>query len=117
MPLGDCTPANKSSCQGQSVPSSSQRTRAATPASHHPGPDAPPLRQACVPAPSVTDTTGAGDCFTAAFAVATLEGAAPAAALRFASAAAAICVSWPGAMPSLPARGEVEALLAQVEGL
>ncbi len=59
----------------------------------------------------VVDTTGAGDCFTAAYAVAVLEGKAGAEALRFASAAACICVQRKGAMPSLPARQEVDALL------
>ena len=70
------------------------------------------LRQACVPAPQVVDTTGAGDCFTAAFAVATLEGMAPERALLFASAAASLCVRKAGAMPSMPSREEVDALLA-----
>jgi len=58
------------------------------------------------------DTTGAGDCFTAAFGVALMEGMPAAAALRFASAAACICVQRMGAMPSLPSRAEVDALLA-----
>jgi ribokinase len=60
----------------------------------------------------VVDTTGAGDCFTAAFAVALLEGKTGADALRFASAAASICVQRKGAMPSMPSRAEVTALLA-----
>lgn len=55
---------------------------------------------------------GAGDCFTATYAVAVLEGLAPQEALRFASAAACICVQRKGAMPSLPSRAEVDALLA-----
>lgn len=55
---------------------------------------------------------GAGDCFTASYATAILEGQAPAAALRFASASACLCVQSMGAMPSLPARQEVDALLA-----
>jgi sugar/nucleoside kinase (ribokinase family) len=62
---------------------------------------------ACAPA-----RPGAGDCFTATFAVAVLEGKAPGAALAFASAAASICVTRKGAMPSMPARPEVEALLS-----
>ncbi|KAI8473299.1 MAG: Ribokinase-like protein [Monoraphidium minutum] len=78
---------------------------------HLPGPGAPALRQAAVPAPKVVDTTGAGDCFTAAFAVALLEGLEPQAALRFASAAASICVGRAGAMPSLPSVEEVQELL------
>jgi bifunctional ADP-heptose synthase (sugar kinase/adenylyltransferase) len=75
------------------------------------GPGEEPLRQAAVLAPHVVDTTGAGDCFTAAYAVATLEGKAPRDALLFASAAASICVTRAGAMTSLPSREEVEALL------
>lgn len=74
----------------------------------------PPLLQACVRAPKVVDTTGAGDCFTAAFAVAVLEGREPQDALRFASAAASICVQRPGAMPSLPSADEVQQLLASL---
>jgi ribokinase len=67
-----------------------------------------------VPAPRVIDTTGAGDCFTAAFAVARLEGQPPPRALLFASAAASLCVRRAGAMPSLPDRAEVDALLAEL---
>ncbi len=58
-------------------------------------------------------TPGAGDCFTATYAVAVLEGKAPAEALQFASAAASICVQRKGAMPSLPARTEVDELLSK----
>ena len=77
-----------------------------------PGVSAPAVRQACVPAPQVVDTTGAGDCFTAAYVVAVLEGLPPAGALRFASAAASLCVRQLGAIPSLPGRAEVDELLA-----
>lgn len=70
------------------------------------------MRQRALRAEKVVDTTGAGDCFTAAFAVAFLEGRAPEEALLFASAAACICVQRLGAMPSLPSRAEVDALLA-----
>lgn len=64
------------------------------------------------PEGAVVDTTGAGDCFTAAFAVARFaEGRTDAEALRFASAAACLCVQRRGAQPSMPRRGEVEALL------
>ena len=59
------------------------------------------------------DTTGAGDCFTASFGVALMEGQTHAAAMRFASAAACLCVQRMGAMPSLPTRAEVDALLAR----
>lgn len=62
-------------------------------------------------AADVVDTTGAGDCFTASYAVALVEGCAPQERLRFASAAAAICVSQLGAMPAMPDRAAVEALL------
>lgn len=61
----------------------------------------------------VVDTTGAGDTFCAALVVALAERQDPAKALRFASAAAALAVTKPGAQPSLPRRAEVEALLAR----
>ena len=57
------------------------------------------------------DTTAAGDCFNGAFAVGLLEGRSPAESARFAAAAAAVSVTREGAQPSLPARGDVEALL------
>jgi ribokinase len=56
------------------------------------------------------DTTAAGDAFNGALAVAVTEGRQLAAALRFASAAAAITCTRRGAQVSLPARGEVERL-------
>jgi ribokinase len=70
-----------------------------------------PLRQSVFPV-SVVDTTGAGDCFTAAYAVAMSEGLPESQRLRFAAAAAAICVTGLGAMPSMPDRRSVERLLA-----
>lgn len=57
------------------------------------------------------DTTGAGDVFTGAFAARLAEGAAPEAAARFASTAAGIAVTRPGAAASAPSRAETEALL------
>jgi len=60
----------------------------------------------------VVDTTGAGDCFTAAYATAVQEGQDARAALQFAAAAAGICVTMPGALPSLPWRADVDMLLA-----
>lgn len=59
------------------------------------------------------DSVGAGDCFNGAFAVALLEGREPIEAARFASAAAAISVTRPGAQASMPTRSEVEELLRQ----
>ena len=57
------------------------------------------------------DTTAAGDAFTGAFACAIGEGQALAAALEFATAAAALSVTRLGAQSSLPDRAAVEALL------
>ena len=59
---------------------------------------------------SVVDTTGAGDCFRAAFTVALLKGAQPAECLHSAAAAAAVCIQRKGAMPSMPSVGDVEAI-------
>lgn len=61
----------------------------------------------------VVDTTGAGDTFCGALAVALAEGQVPEQALRFASAAAALAVTRAGAQPSLPRRAQVEALLKE----
>lgn len=72
-----------------------------------------PLRQGIFRVP-VVDTTGAGDCFTAAYVVAMLEGRPEADRLRFAAAAAALCVGKLGAMPAMPARAAVDAFLAGV---
>jgi ribokinase len=59
------------------------------------------------------NTVGAGDCFNGAFAAALLEGNDPFAAARFASAAAAISVTRPGAQASMPTRAEVDLFLSQ----
>ncbi len=65
-------------------------------------------QKAChVDASSVVDTTGAGDCFTAAFAVAMLEGKSDQEAMAFASKAASICIQRRGAIPSMPTRQEM----------
>lgn len=61
----------------------------------------------------VVDTTGAGDTFCGALAVALAEGQTPEHALRFASAAAALAVTRPGAQPSLPRRAQVDAMLGE----
>ena len=59
----------------------------------------------------VADSTAAGDAFNGALAVALAEGRPMQEALRFASAAAAISVTLPGAQAAMPARAEVEAFL------
>lgn len=56
----------------------------------------------------VVDTTAAGDAFVGALATALGEGLPLSAAVRFASAAAAISVTRAGAQPSLPYREEVD---------
>jgi len=61
---------------------------------------------------SVVDTTGAGDAFNGALAVALAERRAMAEALRFANAAAALACTRRGAQPSMPMRREVERLMA-----
>lgn len=58
----------------------------------------------------VVDTTGAGDAFSAAFAVAIHEGATIREAARFATAAAAFTVTREQVIPSLPYRADVDRL-------
>jgi ribokinase len=58
------------------------------------------------------DTTAAGDVFCGSLAVALSEGQVLPAALRFASAAAALAVTVLGAQPSAPTREAIEELLA-----
>ncbi|UPT22755.1 ribokinase [Thermobifida alba] len=55
------------------------------------------------------DTTGAGDTFCGAFAVARAEGRDPEEALRFAARAAALSVRRQGASTSMPTRAEIDA--------
>ena len=64
-----------------------------------------------VPGGTIVDGTAAGDAFRAAFAVALVEKLPIQQCLQVASAAGAIAVSKMGAVPSLPTRGEVLALL------
>jgi len=59
------------------------------------------------------DTTGAGDCFLGYFLAARDAGAAPEAALRRATAAAAIKVTRPGASEGIPTAAEVTAFLEE----
>lgn len=78
--------------------------------------DGSTLTQPAILAPIVLDTTGAGDTFTAAYAVALVEGQSSPDCLQFASAAASLCVRVKGAMPSMPERAAVRELLARTEG-
>lgn len=66
-----------------------------------------------LPARRVTavDTTGAGDTFCGAFAAAIAEGVDYEAAGHFATAAAALSVQSHGAVPSIPLRADIEAVL------
>lgn len=68
-----------------------------------------------VPAPEVTavDTTGAGDTFVGALAVALGEGRAMPEALGWASDAAALSVQRPGAVAAMPYRAEIDAAAAK----
>ncbi|CAL9215307.1 unnamed protein product [Arabidopsis halleri] len=70
-----------------------------------------PIQQSIIAAAQVVDTTGAGDTFTAAFAVAMVEGKPHEECLRFAAAAASLCVQVKGAIPSMPDRTSVLKLL------
>lgn len=58
------------------------------------------------------DSTAAGDVYCGALAVALTEGKGFADAVKFATAAAAICVTRLGAQPSAPRRDEIDAFLA-----
>ncbi len=60
----------------------------------------------------VVETTGAGDAFNGGFAAALARGTPPLEAVRFGCATAAISVTRAGTAPSMPARAEIEALLA-----
>jgi ribokinase len=61
---------------------------------------------------TVVDTTGAGDAFAAAFAVALAEGLPDLDAVRWGCAAGAHMVEHPGVVPGLPTRAQLEARLA-----
>lgn len=73
-----------------------------------------PIKQPIISAARVLDTTGAGDTFTAAFAVALVEGKTKEECMRFAAAAASLCVQVKGAIPSMPDRASVLHLLQTV---
>jgi len=68
-------------------------------------------RVPAVHAGAPVETTGAGDAFNGALAVALREGLDILAATRFACAAAGISVTRPGTSASMPTRAEVDALL------
>ena len=70
------------------------------------------IRQAAVPVRPV-DTTAAGDAYTGFFLAGALSGRGMEWAMEYASAAAAIAVTRPGAAPSIPSREEV---LAEMGG-
>ncbi|KAH7543929.1 hypothetical protein JRO89_XS15G0063000 [Xanthoceras sorbifolium] len=73
-----------------------------------------PIKQPIISAARVLDTTGAGDTFTAAFAVALVEGKSKEECLKFAAAAASLCVQVKGAIPGMPDRKSVLKLLQSV---
>ena len=58
------------------------------------------------------DTTAAGDSFCGALCARLAAGDELHTALRFAAAAGALCATKAGAVPSIPTRAEIEALLA-----
>jgi ribokinase len=60
------------------------------------------------------DTTGAGDAFTAAFAVALAEGLSDLEAVRWGCAAGAHMVEHPGVVPGLPTRAQLDLRLGAV---
>jgi ribokinase len=72
-----------------------------------------------VPAPSVEaiDTVGAGDAFNGALAVALAEGRSIAEAATWATAAAALAVTQPGAQSALPFRAAIDGLASQTQTL
>ena len=72
--------------------------------------------QRAYPPPVLVDTTGAGDCFRANFAVAFVEGKGWGDCLSFAAAAAALCISKKGTLPSMPSRNEIVAFEASQRG-
>ena len=69
------------------------------------------VARAAAPRVDAVDGTAAGDAFTACLVVSRLEGREWGEALRRACAAGALAASRPGAQPSLPTAGEVDAML------
>jgi ribokinase len=62
----------------------------------------------------VVDTTGAGDAFAAAFAVALIEGRSCVEAARFAVAASNLAVTGLGAQPAYPSREDIERMMQRL---
>ena len=75
--------------------------------------NADPVHVRPVPVKAV-DTTAAGDAFNGAFAVALSEGRSAVESAEFAAAAAALSVTRRGAQPSMPMRGEIDAISQHV---
>ena len=73
--------------------------------------DGEEVARATPPTVDAVDGTAAGDAFTACLVVSLLEGRARQEALDRACAAGALAASRPGAQPSLPTAGEVDAIL------
>ena len=65
---------------------------------------------------TAVDTTGAGDTYCGAFAAAIAQGRELTAAASFASAAAALSVQALGAVPSIPTRASIEAMIGTAAG-
>lgn len=65
---------------------------------------------------AAVDTTGAGDTYCGAFAAAIARGRGLTAAAEFASAAAALSVQALGAVPSIPTRTRIEAMIGKAAG-
>jgi len=76
--------------------------------------DAMSRRQVVAHSVDAIDATGAGDCFDGAFCVRLLAGDEPAAAARYANAAAALATTGYGAVAPLPTDAAVRALMAAV---
>ncbi len=72
------------------------------------------MRQSAVPVQAV-DTTAAGDTYTGFYLGGVFNGRDPSWAMRFATVAAAIAVTRPGAAPSIPSREEVLAKMKEME--
>lgn len=77
--------------------------------------DSKVVLQKCFKVKNVVDTTGAGDCFRGAFAVALAEGRQVQECMTRAAAASALCVKRAGALTSLPTGDEVVAFLKEYD--